>query len=148
MKVNHRRFYAEYFGHEVELLRILHDGLRLTAAHSARVPRPCIFLAGDSAHRIPPAGGLGLNTGVGDVQNLTWKLAAVMKGAAGDALLDSYEIERQPIARVNNEQSLNNAMKLFDLIVAIHGLDPEKTAERYALVAESPGAFPEPSESP
>ena len=100
-----------------------------------------IFLAGDSAHRIPPAGGLGLNTGVGDVQNLTWKLAAVMKGAAGDALLDSYEIERQPIARINNEQSLNNAMKMFDLIVAIHGLDPEKTAERYASVAESPEAF-------
>ena len=49
-----------------------------------------------------------------------------MKGAAGDALLDSYEIERQPIARINNEQSLNNAMKMFDLIVAIHGLDPEK----------------------
>ena len=99
-----------------------------------------IFLAGDSAHRIPPAGGLGLNTGVGDVQNLTWKLAAVMKGA-GDALLDSYEIERQPIARINNEQSLNNAMKMFDLIVAIHGLDPEKTAERYASVAESRRRF-------
>jgi 2,4-dichlorophenol 6-monooxygenase len=106
-----------------------------------------VFLAGDSAHRIPPAGGLGLNTGVGDVQNLTWKLAAVMKGAAGDALLDSYEIERQPIARINNEQSLNNAMKMFDLIVAIHGLDPEKTAERYASVAESPEAFPELAEA-
>jgi 2,4-dichlorophenol 6-monooxygenase len=106
-----------------------------------------IFLAGDSAHRIPPAGGLGLNTGVGDVQNLTWKLAAVMKGVAGDALLDSYEIERQPIARVNNEQSLNNAMKMFDLIVAIHGVDPEKAAERYASVAESPEAFPELAEA-
>ncbi|MDA0959192.1 MAG: FAD-dependent monooxygenase [Proteobacteria bacterium] len=102
-----------------------------------------IFLAGDSAHRIPPAGGLGLNTGVGDVQNLTWKLAAVMKGVAGDSLLDTYESERQPIARINNEQSLNNAMKMFELIVAVHGLDPDKTAERYASVAKSPNAFPE-----
>ena len=49
-KVGHRRFYAEYFGHEVALLRILHDGLRATAAASAgRGPRPCIFLAGDSS---------------------------------------------------------------------------------------------------
>ena len=49
-KVIHRRFYAEYFGHEPELLRILHDGLRSTsAAASAPGPRPCIFLAGDSS---------------------------------------------------------------------------------------------------
>ena len=41
-----------------------------------------IFLAGDAAHEMPPTGGFGLNTGVQDVQNLAWKLAAVLKGAA------------------------------------------------------------------
>jgi len=106
-----------------------------------------IFLAGDAAHRIPPAGGLGLNSGVGDVQNLTWKLAAVLKGEASDPLLDSYETERQPVARNNNEQSLNNAAKIFDLIIALHGLDPEETADRYAAVLADPAAFPELSEA-
>jgi hypothetical protein len=102
-----------------------------------------VFLAGDSAHRIPPAGGLGLNSGIGDVQNLTWKMAAVLQGAAGEALLDTYEVERQPIALTNNEQSMTNALKLFDLLFVIHGMDPEKTAERYAAVAANPDAFPE-----
>jgi len=102
-----------------------------------------IFLAGDAAHRFPPAGGLGLNTGAGDVQNLTWKLAAVLRGEAGEALLDTYEAERQPVAITNSEQSLNNAAKLFDLIIAIHGVEPEKTAERYARVSADPSACPE-----
>ena len=102
-----------------------------------------VFLAGDAAHRFPPTGGLGLNTGAGDVQNLTWKLASVLRGEAGEALLDTYDTERQPIARFNSEQSLTNAAKIFDLIVAIHGTDPEQAAERYAAVAADPGAFPE-----
>jgi 2-polyprenyl-6-methoxyphenol hydroxylase-like FAD-dependent oxidoreductase len=102
-----------------------------------------IFLAGDAAHRIPPAGGLGLNSGAGDVQNLTWKLAAVLHGEAGDALLDSYEVERQPVARTNNEQSLNNAAKLFSLFAVLHGAEPDKAAERYAAISADPGAFPE-----
>ena len=55
-----------------------------------------IFLAGDAAHRFPPTGGLGLNTGIGDAQNIAWKIAAVENGWAGDALLDSYETERRP----------------------------------------------------
>lgn len=102
-----------------------------------------IFLAGDAAHRMPPAGGLGLNSGVGDVQNLAWKLAAVLSGEAGDGLLDSYELERRPVANNNSEQSLSNAMKLFELIIALQGPDPEKTADRYAAVSADPNAFPE-----
>lgn len=102
-----------------------------------------IFLAGDAAHRIPPAGGLGLNSGIGDVQNLVWKLSHVIRGESGDVLLDSYETERQPVARINNEQSLNNAAKIFDLILALHGLDPELTAQRFSDVKSNPVAFPE-----
>ena len=55
-----------------------------------------VFLTGDAAHEMPPTGGFGLNTGVQDVHNLTWKIAAVLRGKADDALLDSYHEERQP----------------------------------------------------
>ena len=57
------------------------------------------FLVGDSAHIMPPAGAFGLNTAVQDAHNLAWKLAAVLKGEAGESLLESYELERMPIAR-------------------------------------------------
>jgi 2-polyprenyl-6-methoxyphenol hydroxylase-like FAD-dependent oxidoreductase len=57
----------------------------------------CVFLAGDAAHVHPPAGGQGLNTGVQDAYNLGWKLAHVARGGP-DSLLDTYEIERLPIA--------------------------------------------------
>ncbi|WP_024514539.1 FAD-dependent monooxygenase [Bradyrhizobium sp. Tv2a-2] len=57
------------------------------------------FLAGDAAHIHSPAGGQGMNTGIGDAINLAWKLAAVVGGRAPDALLDSYESERIGFAR-------------------------------------------------
>jgi 2-polyprenyl-6-methoxyphenol hydroxylase-like FAD-dependent oxidoreductase len=56
-----------------------------------------VFLAGDAAHVHPPAGGQGLNTGIQDAYNLGWKLASVVHGGA-DSLLDTYEVERLPIA--------------------------------------------------
>jgi 2-polyprenyl-6-methoxyphenol hydroxylase-like FAD-dependent oxidoreductase len=56
-----------------------------------------VFLAGDAAHVHSPAGGQGLNTGIQDAINLGWKLAAVLEGAE-DALLDTYEAERKPVA--------------------------------------------------
>jgi len=56
-----------------------------------------IFFAGDAAHVVPPTGGFGGNTGVQDAANLAWKLAMVLKGEAGEALLDSYEAERRPV---------------------------------------------------
>src|SRR6202000_3480074 len=65
-----------------------------------------VFLAGDAAHEMPPTGGFGLNTGVQDVQNLTWKLAAVMKGQAGAALLETYHPERQPLGQLITKTSL------------------------------------------
>ena len=56
------------------------------------------FLLGDAAHVHSPAGGQGMNTGIGDAINLAWKLASVLHGKAGDELLDSYEIERKAFA--------------------------------------------------
>lgn len=57
-----------------------------------------VFVAGDAAHVHPIAGGLGMNTGIQDAFNLGWKLAAVLTGQAGAALLDTYEEERLPVA--------------------------------------------------
>jgi 2-polyprenyl-6-methoxyphenol hydroxylase-like FAD-dependent oxidoreductase len=64
-----------------------------------------VFIAGDAAHVVPPTGGFGGNTGVQDAANLGWKLAAVLKGEAGEALLDSYEAERLPVAQLTVEQA-------------------------------------------
>lgn len=58
-----------------------------------------VFFAGDAAHVHSPMGGQGLNTGMQDIYNLVWKLALVNKGLAGEVLLDSYQIERHPIAK-------------------------------------------------
>ena len=68
-----------------------------------------VFLVGDAAHIHPPTGGQGLNTSVQDAYNLGWKLGAVVAGAP-DALLDSYEEERRPIAA----SMLGLATKLLD----------------------------------
>ncbi|WAL63433.1 FAD-dependent oxidoreductase [Amycolatopsis cynarae] len=55
-----------------------------------------VFVAGDAAHLHPPAGGQGMNTGIGDAWNLGWKLALAVRGIAAPGLLDSYEAERRP----------------------------------------------------
>ncbi len=60
-----------------------------------------VFLAGDSAHLVIPTGGLGMNTGVGDAIDLSWKLDAVLRGWGGPRLLDSYEIERRQVGDRN-----------------------------------------------
>ncbi|MGH3384984.1 MAG: FAD-dependent monooxygenase [Nocardioidaceae bacterium] len=64
-----------------------------------------VFLAGDSAHVMPPTGGFGGNTGVADAHNLAWKLALVTKGLAGTGLLDSYDEERRAISALTVEQA-------------------------------------------
>ncbi len=60
-----------------------------------------VFLIGDAAHLFTPTGGLGYNTGVEDAVNLGWKLAAALRGQAGPALLESYALERKPLAQRN-----------------------------------------------
>jgi 2,4-dichlorophenol 6-monooxygenase len=84
---------------ELEVLRTSRWKIESVLAERYRVGR--VFLAGDAAHRHSPMGGLGLNTGIQDAHNLTWKLAAVAAGAATEELLDSYEAERRPVGRRN-----------------------------------------------
>ncbi|MFW2332747.1 FAD-dependent monooxygenase [Ilumatobacter sp.] len=88
-----------------------------------------IFLAGDSAHRFPPTGGLGLNSGVQDIHGLMWRIGAIVAGRAKPALLETYEAERIPVAQNNAHQSLTNAIKLVELPATL-GTDAEPTSKR------------------
>lgn len=69
-----------------------------------------VFLVGDAAHRHPPTGGLGLNSAIHDAHNLCWKVAAVLRGDAGEALLATYEAERRPVDARNVQRSMENGM--------------------------------------
>jgi len=95
---------------EVEILGILPWVAAAQVAERYQSGR--VFLAGDAAHHMPPTGGFGMNTGIQDVHNLAWKLAAVQRGWGAPALLDSYEAERLPHGRATTEQSLRNAASM------------------------------------
>jgi len=79
-----------------ELLSVLAWTCRSIVADTWR--RGSVFLAGDAVHQHSPSGGFGMNTGLGDAVDLSWKLAAALDGWGGPALLDSYEAERRPVA--------------------------------------------------
>jgi 2,4-dichlorophenol 6-monooxygenase len=111
-------------------LRILHRGSWNMSAQVAQAMRDRrIFLAGDAAHRFPPTGGLGLNTGIQDVHGLAWKLCAVEDGWAPESILATYATERLPTARNNADQSLRNAVKLAQVPRAL-GTSEEPTRAR------------------
>ena len=110
--------------------RLIHKSVwRMTAQIAENFRKDNVFLVGDSAHRFPPTGGLGLNTAIADVHNLVWKLAAVINHDLGvesrESLLDSYEIERKPVARRNTDASNLNNQKMMEVVEAL-GLDPSK----------------------
>jgi len=67
-----------------------------------------VFLAGDACHLHPPFGGYGMNMGVADAIDLGWKIAAVLQGWGGPALLDSYETERRPVHRMVLDEAVGN----------------------------------------
>ncbi len=97
-----RRIFAEVVGAEVPV-EVLSTGTWM-AGHSLvanRLQRGRVFIGGDAAHLFTPTGGLGYNTAVEDAVNLGWKLAAVVKGQAPLALLQTYEAERKPLAQRN-----------------------------------------------
>lgn len=96
-----------------------------TAATAERFREGRIFLAGDAAHLMPPTGGFGGNTGVGDVHNLVWKLAMVLRGDAGPALLDSYEPERKPVCELIVEQAYARYIHRVDPTLPSHNVAAE-----------------------
>ncbi|MFE3884566.1 FAD-dependent monooxygenase [Streptomyces lydicus] len=86
---------SEYGVPEVRWVSRFHSDERQVPQY--RVGR--VFLAGDAAHVHSPAGGQGMNTGLQDAANLSWKLAAVLRGHSPESLLDSYQTERHPVGR-------------------------------------------------
>ena len=88
---------------DLEVLSVLDWRPEVRVADRFRVGR--VLLAGDAAHVMPPWAAAGANTGIGDAHNLGWKLAAVLRGEAGDGLLDSYDAERRPTAAFVADQS-------------------------------------------
>ena len=86
-----------------------------------------VFLGGDAVHLFTPTGGLGYNTAVEDAVNLGWKLSAVLKGQAQPTLLDSYEIERKPLAVRNTgyAKQFADSIGLFDADKALEDISPE-----------------------
>jgi hypothetical protein len=115
----HFSFHTNCWGDEEELRQVILDAVALPiefeilAATSwtlhllvaERFMERRILLAGDSVHLVIPAGGLGLNTGIGDAIDLAWKLEGVLRGWGGPKLIESYEAERLPIGRRNREAS-------------------------------------------
>ena len=107
--------------------------LRVSIADRFRAGR--VFIAGDAAHSHPPYGGYGLNTGFEDAVNLGWKLAAVLQGWGGEALLDSYSEERQAVAADTAREFIDSRIsKDRDLFDRIH---PEGDAREFAQAWEA-----------
>jgi 2-polyprenyl-6-methoxyphenol hydroxylase-like FAD-dependent oxidoreductase len=104
-----------------------------------------VLLAGDAAHLCSPAQGHGMNTGVQDAANLAWKLALVHHGVADPALLDSYEVERRPVAQTVGEagdefehaQTLADAAERADRDRAMRSMLAEPVARHHEVVAEA-----------
>jgi 2,4-dichlorophenol 6-monooxygenase len=124
---------------DVEVLGVSSWHMSAQVAERYRAGR--VFLVGDAAHRFPPTGGLGLNTGVADAHNLCWKLAAVEAGWARPGILDTYEQERRPVAQFNADQSLANALKLVEVPIALgHSDDVAVASEELRARLADPAA--------
>ncbi len=82
------------------------------------------FLAGDAAHTMPPNGGFGGNTGIQDAWNLAWKLALVLQGVAGPALLDTYDTERRAIGALMVEQAYSRYVTRVAPYLGTEGMQP------------------------
>ena len=120
------------FDHELIALTPWSAGFALVAQ---RFRQGRLLLAGDAAHLFTPTGGMGYNTSVDDVVNLGWKLAGVLQGWAPEALLDSYEAERHPIALRNTGFARSMAESIGKLPVPadVEAPGPAGDAARQAL---------------
>ncbi|MCC5988647.1 MAG: FAD-dependent monooxygenase [Pararhodobacter sp.] len=108
--------------------------------YATRTSNDRVFCMGDAIHRHPPSNGLGSNTSIQDSFNLAWKLAMVLKGQAGEALLDSYNDERAPIAKqivTRANQSIAEFGPIFEALGMAEGVDPEQMQKN--LEARSAG---------
>ncbi|MDW5594863.1 FAD-dependent monooxygenase [Conexibacter stalactiti] len=106
-----------------------------------------VLLAGDAAHLFPPNMGQNMNVGIGDAANLAWKLTAVLEGWGGEALLDSYDVERRPIAWQTGLRSLETVVEQHEALAEIIArrrddlADPGSPAADVALAQEVAATF-------
>ncbi|MBP2365180.1 FAD-dependent monooxygenase [Pseudonocardia parietis] len=120
---------------QIDLHSISHWYIRSVVAERFRQDR--CFLVGDAAHSIPPWGALGLNTGIQDVHNLAWKLAAAVRSPELEPLLHSFEVERRPVALAVAENSLANFRNHGGVVDTALGLGPATPPEQgWAALAE------------
>jgi len=113
-------------GLEIELLSA--NTWTVNNMYATHMQKGRVFIMGDAAHRHPPSNGLGSNTSIQDSFNLAWKLAAVLKGQAGEALLDSYSAERAPVAKqivTRANQSIGEFGPIFEALGMGEGVKPE-----------------------
>ncbi|MEP1353657.1 MAG: FAD-dependent monooxygenase [Tateyamaria sp.] len=97
-------------------------------AYATEMSKGRVFIMGDAAHRHPPSNGLGSNTSIQDAFNLAWKLAMVLKGQAGEGLLDSYNAERAPVAKqivTRANKSIGEFGPIFEALGLIGHTDPD-----------------------
>lgn len=109
----------------------------MTSQIASRFRRGQLLLAGDAAHRFPPAGGFGLNSGVQDAQNLAWKIGAIINGHADDTLLDTYDPERRPVVERFAQQSTKNFFRLDEVTHPL-GISNRAICMATAAVARPP----------
>jgi 2,4-dichlorophenol 6-monooxygenase len=95
-----------------------------------------VFAAGDAVHRHPPSNGLGSNTSIQDSYNLAWKLAAVLRGQAGPALLETYSAERAPVARQIVQRANRSSREFVQFFEVLGLLDAKDEAEMAARIEE------------
>ncbi|MFI9550549.1 FAD-dependent monooxygenase [Nonomuraea endophytica] len=113
-----------------------------------------IFLAGDAAHPMTPFGGFGMNCAIQDVDNLAWKLAAVLDGWAGPGLLGSYEAERRPVGADTVAESRRSLLATLDSTLVLPGVSGPRPTSRpsdglvLGYAYDRPGAAVVPDGSP
>ncbi|AXI46732.1 2,4-dichlorophenol 6-monooxygenase [Sulfitobacter sp. SK012] len=111
---------------ELEIELISANTWTVNDAYATQLSKGRVFIMGDAAHRHPPSNGLGSNTSIQDAFNLCWKLASVLKGQAGEGLLESYDLERAPIAKqivTRANQSISEFGPIFEALGMTGGSD-------------------------
>jgi 2,4-dichlorophenol 6-monooxygenase len=111
---------------EAEILGVAGWQVRAQIAPAYAAGR--VFAMGDAVHRHPPTNGLGLNMSIADAYNLGWKLALVLDGRAGAALLDSYSAERQPVGAQGVQRAITSLQEGAAVEAAL-GFEPGQAAE-------------------